>query len=53
MPMHVGDLQLRSDYCIYYKKKNETIIVCAPDKEDAKELIEYIGDKTGLIPANP
>jgi len=51
MPLSIGYLELPTGYTLSYQKKNEIIIAEAPTKDDAKELMEWIGAKTGLIPA--
>lgn len=50
MPFHIGTV-VEPSYQICYQKKKDTICVGAPDKEDAKELFEWLADKTGFIPA--
>jgi len=51
MPLNIGFVEIPQGYTISYQKKNEIIIAEAPTKDDAKELMEWIGAKTGLIPA--
>jgi len=50
MPLSVGYLDYIQGCTISYQKKTEIIAVSAPAKDDAKELMEWIGAKTGLIP---
>ena len=49
MPMHVGEVQIKEDYCLYYRKKLKTIIVCAADKEEAKELFLWLAQQVELL----
>lgn len=53
MPLHIGDTVLEGDYCISYKKKNETVAVCAPSKDDAKQLFVWASQQVGLLPTPP
>ena len=41
--------KLGSQYSIYYKKKNDELMVTAPSKEDVKELFEQEAVKLKLM----
>lgn len=42
MPLHLGALTLGDEYVLYYQKKEDTILVSAPTKDDAKELFTWL-----------
>ena len=50
MPLILGQQIASESYELFYQQKNDSIYVSAPNKDDAKELFEWLGDKTGLIP---
>ena len=35
-------------YCLEWETKNERIFVCAPNKEDAEELFEWLAQYTEM-----
>jgi len=51
MPLNVGYLEKIQGYTITYQKRFEIITVNTPTKDEAKELMEWLGAKTGLIPS--
>jgi len=48
MPLHLGNISFESEYVLSYQKKDTTIVASAPNKEDVKELFEWIKKQTGL-----
>jgi len=48
VPLHLGNVVVDSEYVLYYQRGKDTIVVCAPNVDDAKELFVWLKAQTGL-----
>jgi len=42
MPLHVGVIETKDEYVLYYQKAKESIAVASPNKDEAKDLFQWL-----------